>query len=52
MKVLNCRDPHETPHATDHIAEIVDLIGKLMTRGLAYRAADYAIRAARGGELG
>jgi cysteinyl-tRNA synthetase len=37
---LACRRPHVTPRATEHIAEIIALIEKLMARGIAYRAAD------------
>ena len=40
MRTLRCLAPHELPHATDHIADIVDLIGKLLARGIAYKAAD------------
>src|SRR5881628_2981088 len=37
LKALNCRLPHQTPRATEHIPEILALIGKLMGRGLAYQ---------------
>ena len=40
---LNCLRPHETPHATDYIADIISLIEKLMARGLAYRTADGSV---------
>jgi cysteinyl-tRNA synthetase len=40
---LLCARPHELPHATDFIPEIVRLIEKLMTTGFAYRAADGSI---------
>jgi cysteinyl-tRNA synthetase len=43
LKTLNCRMPHETPRATEHIAEIVSLIEKLLARGMAYRAADNSV---------
>ncbi len=43
LKVLNCVDPHHIPKATDHIPEMIDLIGKLMERGIAYQAADQSI---------
>ena len=43
LKVLNCTDPHHIPKATDHIPEMIDLIGKLMDRGIAYQAADQSI---------
>lgn len=40
---LNCARPHELPHATDFIGEIVRLIEQLMERGFAYQAADGSI---------
>jgi cysteinyl-tRNA synthetase len=40
---LNCQPPHETPRASQHIAEIVELIEKLVARGVAYRAADGSV---------
>jgi cysteinyl-tRNA synthetase len=40
---LGCLRPHETPRATDFIADIISLIEKLMARGLAYRAADGSV---------
>ena len=43
LKTLNCRAPHQTPRATDHIPEIIALIEKLMARGLAYQAADRSV---------
>lgn len=43
LKTLNCRVPHEMPRATEHIAEIISLIGKLMQRGIAYKAADGSV---------
>ena len=43
LKVLNCVDPHHIPKATDHIPEMIDLIGKLMERGIAYQAPDQSI---------
>ena len=39
LKTLNCRMPDETPRATEHIAEIISLIEKLLAHGLAYQAA-------------
>jgi cysteinyl-tRNA synthetase len=38
MQALNCLPPHETPRATEHIPEIISLIEKLVTRGIAYQA--------------
>ena len=43
LKILNCVDPHHIPKATDHIPEMIDLIGKLMERGVAYQAPDKSI---------
>src|SRR5947209_6049363 len=43
LKTLNCRNPHHTPRATEHIAAIISLIEKLMARGLAYKAADRSV---------
>jgi cysteinyl-tRNA synthetase len=41
--LLGCLRPHQTPHATGHIADIIALIEKLAARGLAYRAADGSV---------
>ena len=43
MKALNCREPHHKPRATEHIADIVSLIEKLIARGIAYKAADGSV---------
>ena len=43
LKTLNCRMPHRTPRATEHIAQIIELIDKLMMRGIAYRATDGSV---------
>jgi cysteinyl-tRNA synthetase len=43
LKSLNCRPPHETPRATEHIADIIGLIEKLLARGIAYRAPDGSV---------
>src|SRR5206468_6140892 len=40
---LSCRMPHQTPRATEHIKDIVELIEKLMAGGLAYKAADGSV---------
>ena len=40
---LACRRPHHTPRATDYIAEMIDLIGRLLARGIAYQAADGSV---------
>jgi cysteinyl-tRNA synthetase len=53
LKTLNCRRPHHTPRATEHIADIISLIEKLIARGIAYQAADgsvyFSIEKYRGG---
>ncbi len=43
LQTLNCAPPHDLPHATDHIPEIIALIGKLIERGLAYQAGDGSV---------
>ena len=43
LKALNCRPPHQTPRATEHIGDIITLIEKLIARGLAYQAADGSV---------
>ncbi len=43
FQALGCLRPHETPHATEHIPDIIGLIQKLAGRGLAYRAADGSV---------
>ena len=43
LKKLNCRKPHRTPRATEHIQGIIGLIEKLITRGLAYKAQDGSV---------
>ncbi len=40
---LRCLRPHDLPHATDFIAEIVSLIEQLLARGIAYKAADGSV---------
>ena len=40
---LGCRRPHALPRATEHMAEITDLIGRLLERGVAYQAADGSV---------
>src|SRR5882757_10225017 len=35
---LNCARPHQLPRATEHVSGIIELIGKLMERGIAYRS--------------
>jgi len=43
LKALNCRLPQRTPRATEHIAEIIALIEKLVARGLAYQTPDGSV---------
>jgi cysteinyl-tRNA synthetase len=43
LRTLNCRMPHQTPRATEHIPDIIGLIEKLMARGIAYRASDSSV---------
>ena len=43
LKTLNCRLPHQTPRATEHIPDIIQLIEKLMHRGMAYKASDGSV---------
>ena len=40
---LHCLRPHDLPHATEHMPAIVTLIGKLIDRGIAYRAPDGSV---------
>jgi cysteinyl-tRNA synthetase len=40
---LRCRRPHQAPHATAHLAEMIALIEKLVARGVAYAAADGSV---------
>ncbi|MCF0253626.1 MAG: cysteine--tRNA ligase [Duodenibacillus sp.] len=48
MLALGCLAPTIEPRATDHIPEMLSIIGKLEARGLAYKAGDgdvdYAVR--------
>jgi cysteinyl-tRNA synthetase len=43
LGTLGCRPPHLTPRATAHIAEMQELIGRLISRGIAYVAADGSV---------
>jgi len=40
---LNCKRPNQIPHATDYVEQIKSLIEKLITRGIAYQAADGSV---------
>ena len=43
LQALGCRAPHETPRATEHIPEMLEIIGKLVARGVAYVAPDGSV---------
>ena len=43
LQALHCRLPHLTPRATEHIPAMLDLIGQLVARGLAYVAPDGSV---------
>ena len=43
LQTLRCRLPHQMPHATGHIPEMIDLIEKLISQGVAYRASDGSV---------
>lgn len=43
LEVLGCRLPRERPHATAHVPDIIELIRRLMERGLAYQATDGSV---------
>jgi cysteinyl-tRNA synthetase len=43
LQALSCLRPHETPHATQFIPEMLALIGKLVDRGIAYKASDGSV---------
>ncbi len=43
MKALGCLEPHVKPRATEYIAEIIALIERLITRGIAYKASDGSV---------
>lgn len=53
LEALNCRRPHQTPRATEHIADIIALIERLQARGLAYATPEgsvyFSIEKYRGG---
>jgi len=42
-RALRCLAPHHAPRATEHIPGIIALIGRLLTRGVAYKAADGSV---------
>ena len=43
FQALNCLRPEDTPHASQHIPDIISLIEKLLARGVAYRSADGSV---------
>ena len=43
LQTLQCRVPTQTPRATEHMADIIALIQRLESRGLAYRAPDGSV---------
>ena len=43
LAALGCASPQHVPHATDYIPEIIDLIGKLVERGIAYQTSDGSV---------
>ena len=43
LDASGCLRPHQTPRATGHIPAIIDLIAKLIARGVAYQAPDKSV---------
>lgn len=43
LQALGCRPPHDSPHATEFIPEIIALISALVAKGLAYQAPDGSV---------
>ena len=43
MQSLGCLRPHHMPRATDHIEQIIQLVQRLISHGLAYRASDGSV---------
>jgi len=43
LRTLGCLEPHQKPRATEYIPQIIDLIEKLVARGVAYRAPDGSV---------
>lgn len=43
LETVGCLKPTETPRATEHIADIVGLIARLIDKGVAYKAADGSV---------
>ena len=43
LQTLACLHPHHLPRATEHIAEMIQIIDALMKRGIAYQAPDGSV---------
>jgi cysteinyl-tRNA synthetase len=43
LETVGCLRPHQTPRATEHIPDIIDLIARLIGKGIAYQAADGSV---------
>ena len=43
LESLGCAKPDHVPHATDYVPEIIELIEKLVARGIAYRTSDGSV---------
>ena len=43
LESLGCAKPDHVPHATDYVSEIIELIEKLVARGIAYRTSDGSV---------
>jgi cysteinyl-tRNA synthetase len=43
LRALNCLEPHHKPRATDYIGAMIELIERLVARGVAYQAADGSV---------
>ncbi len=43
LEELHCVPPHDLPHATDFMPEIISLIETLIARGIAYKAGDGSV---------
>ncbi|MSU35392.1 MAG: cysteine--tRNA ligase [Pedosphaera sp.] len=40
---LNCRMPHHLPRATEYMPQMIDLVAKLLKRGIAYQTPDGSV---------
>src|SRR4051794_8144987 len=43
LRTLNCRIPHKTPRAVEHVKDIIALIEQLIAKGIAYKAGDNSV---------